>query len=160
MSQPVPSPPLCAITTTSTRARQHTGEPGSIESNGGYAVILDPDTYVCPEHQADLTAQVQEALEDDDTPLAYKRPTLLRRGRSGPRPFRGDRHLPRHSGQRSAPTGLRRDPSPVTGPVSPLSPADRAWADLGAELTRAESLARVDAVGDRASPPSPSSACC
>ena len=38
----------------------------------------------------------------------------------------------------------------MTGPVSPLSPADRAWADLGAELTPAKSLARVDAVTARA----------
>ena len=51
-------------------------------------MILDPDTYVCPEHQADLTTQVQEALEDDGPPLAYKRPPLFRRGRAGPRPFR------------------------------------------------------------------------
>ena len=51
-------------------------------------MILDPDTYVCPEHQADLTAQVREALEDDGTPIAYQRSSLLRRGRPGPRPFR------------------------------------------------------------------------
>jgi hypothetical protein len=38
----------------------------------------------------------------------------------------------------------------VTAPVSPPSPADRAWADLGAELTPAKSLARVDAVTARA----------
>ena len=50
-------------------------------------MILDPDTYVCPEHQADLTTQVREALEDDGPPLAYKRPALGRGG-SGPRPFR------------------------------------------------------------------------
>ena len=46
-------------------------------------MILDPDTYVCPEHQADLTAQVQEALEDDGTPLAYRRSPLPRRGGRG-----------------------------------------------------------------------------
>ena len=51
-------------------------------------MILDPDTYVCPEHQADLTAQVQEALEDDGPPLAYWRLTLPGRGGSGPRRFR------------------------------------------------------------------------
>ena len=51
-------------------------------------MILDPDTYVCPEHQADLTAQVQEALEDDGTPLAYKRPALLGRGGWRARSFR------------------------------------------------------------------------
>ncbi len=51
-------------------------------------MILDPDTYLCPEHQADLTPQVREALEDDDTPRAYKRPTPLGRGGPGPRPFR------------------------------------------------------------------------
>ena len=38
----------------------------------------------------------------------------------------------------------------MTEPVSPLSPSDRAWADLGAELTPAKSLARVDAVTARA----------
>jgi hypothetical protein len=45
---------------------------------------------------------------------------------------------------------VRRDLGLVTGPVSPPSPADRAWADLGAELTPAKSLARVDAVTARA----------
>ena len=49
-------------------------------------MILDPETYVCPEHQADLTAQVREALEDDGPTLAYgPRPG---RDRSGPLPFR------------------------------------------------------------------------
>ena len=38
----------------------------------------------------------------------------------------------------------------MTGPVSPLSPADQTWADLGAELTPAKSLTRVDAVTARA----------
>ncbi len=38
----------------------------------------------------------------------------------------------------------------MTGPVRPTSPADQAWADLGAQLTPAASLARIDAVTARA----------
>ena len=36
-------------------------------------MALDPATYVCQEHQADLTPLVQEALEDEGPPVAYKR---------------------------------------------------------------------------------------
>jgi len=47
------------------------------------AITLDPQIYTCEEHQIDLTAQVKEALEEDeDTPLAYWRPLL---GRAAPR---------------------------------------------------------------------------
>jgi hypothetical protein len=38
----------------------------------------------------------------------------------------------------------------VTGPVRPPSQADQAWADLAAQLTPANSLARIDAVTGRA----------
>jgi hypothetical protein len=38
----------------------------------------------------------------------------------------------------------------VTSPVRPPSPADQAWAQLGAELAPAKSLARIDAVTARA----------
>ena len=50
-------------------------------------MILDPGRYECPEHHADLTGLVEEALEDQDTPFAYRRPLL---GRQAPadRPFR------------------------------------------------------------------------
>lgn len=50
-------------------------------------MILDPGRYECPEHHADLTGLVEEALEDQDTPFAYRRP-LLGRQAPGPRPFR------------------------------------------------------------------------
>jgi hypothetical protein len=36
-------------------------------------MTLDPAIYTCPEHHADLTALVEEALEDDELPVAYKR---------------------------------------------------------------------------------------
>ncbi|HEY1345349.1 MAG TPA: hypothetical protein VGF54_10220 [Streptosporangiaceae bacterium] len=42
------------------------------------AITLDPATYTCPEHQIDLTPEVREALEEKDTPLAYRRPLLGR----------------------------------------------------------------------------------
>ena len=66
-------------------SHQHPGRAAQAEHMRarGHAVILDPDTYVCPEHQADLTAQVREALEDDGPPLAYQRPTLLGRAERG-----------------------------------------------------------------------------
>jgi hypothetical protein len=38
----------------------------------------------------------------------------------------------------------------MTGPVCPTSPADQAWEDLAAQLTPANSLARIDAVTARA----------
>jgi hypothetical protein len=38
----------------------------------------------------------------------------------------------------------------MTGPVRPTSSADHAWADLGAQLTPASPLARIDAVTARA----------
>jgi hypothetical protein len=38
----------------------------------------------------------------------------------------------------------------MTGPVRPTSPADQAWQDLAAQLTPANSLARIDAVTARA----------
>jgi hypothetical protein len=48
---------------------------------------LDPAEYACPDHHADLTSQVRDALDEDDgTPLAYRR-GLLPGKKSGPRPF-------------------------------------------------------------------------
>jgi hypothetical protein len=38
----------------------------------------------------------------------------------------------------------------MTGSVRPTSPADQAWADLAAQLTPANSLARIDTVTNRA----------
>ena len=38
----------------------------------------------------------------------------------------------------------------MTGPVRPPSRADQAWADLAAQLTPANSLARIDTVTARA----------
>jgi hypothetical protein len=49
-------------------------------------MTLDPDRYECPDHHTNLTSQVQEALDDQDFPVAYQRPLL---GRKPPaaRPF-------------------------------------------------------------------------
>ena len=57
-------------------------------------MILDPDSYTCPEHQADLTPLVLEVLEEDGPPgantrrppLAFSRPPWLRKA-AGPREF-------------------------------------------------------------------------
>ncbi len=46
-------------------------------------MILDPDRYECPEHHADLTGLVEEALEDPGTPVAYRRPPLGRQAPTG-----------------------------------------------------------------------------
>ena len=47
---------------------------------------LDPESYTCPDHHTDLTALVEEALEDEGADVAYKR--TLRLGRPArPRPF-------------------------------------------------------------------------
>jgi hypothetical protein len=35
------------------------------------AMILDPSSYECPEHHADLTDLLEETLRDDDPPVAY-----------------------------------------------------------------------------------------
>ena len=51
-------------------------------------MTLDPDTYECPTHHTDLTAQVHEQLEDDDTPIAFGwRDRLAGRTASGAREF-------------------------------------------------------------------------
>jgi hypothetical protein len=51
-------------------------------------MTLDPGRYECPEHHADLTGLVEEALGDDDLPpFAYRRPLLGRQAPAG-RPFR------------------------------------------------------------------------
>ena len=48
---------------------------------------LDPADYTCPDHHADLTSQVRDALEEDGgPPVAYRR-GLLPGKKSGPRPF-------------------------------------------------------------------------
>jgi hypothetical protein len=49
---------------------------------------LQPGTYACPDHQADLTGQVREALDDDGdgAPVAYGRRGLLA-ARAGGHPF-------------------------------------------------------------------------
>jgi hypothetical protein len=48
---------------------------------------LQPGTYACPDHQADLTGQVQEALDDDAPPIAYGRGLLAARAAPAERPF-------------------------------------------------------------------------
>jgi hypothetical protein len=42
-------------------------------------MVLNPDRYECPEHHADLTGLVEEALEDQGPPVAFRRPPLGRR---------------------------------------------------------------------------------
>ena len=49
-------------------------------------MILDPDRYECPDHHADLTGLVEEALDDQGPPFAYWR-ILPGRKAAGPRPF-------------------------------------------------------------------------
>jgi len=49
-------------------------------------VQLDPATYSCPTHGVDLTPQVEELLEEEGTPVAY-RPWSLRGRRSEPTSF-------------------------------------------------------------------------
>jgi len=49
-------------------------------------MILDPGRYECPEHHADLTGLVEEALEEPGPPVAYRRPLLGRQAPAG-RPF-------------------------------------------------------------------------
>jgi hypothetical protein len=43
-------------------------------------MTLNPDRYECPGHHADLTALVEEAVDEQGPPIAYRRPP-------GPRPF-------------------------------------------------------------------------
>jgi hypothetical protein len=35
-------------------------------------MILNPDRYECPEHHTDLTSLVEEALEEQGPPVAYR----------------------------------------------------------------------------------------
>lgn len=49
-------------------------------------MTLEPTTYSCPEHKADLTVQVQEALEDRG-PVAYQGIPLLGKAAARARPF-------------------------------------------------------------------------
>lgn len=48
------------------------------------SITLQPSSYVCHEHQHDLTAQIRHALGDDDPGT----PTIYRRLTAGPLPFR------------------------------------------------------------------------
>lgn len=55
-------------------------------------MILDPNSYSCPEHQTDLTVLVTEALGDDGPPVAYAMPRFaasapFQQRPAGPRPF-------------------------------------------------------------------------
>jgi hypothetical protein len=51
-------------------------------------MILQPATYVCPHHQADLTGQVEEALVVEGSPkLAFKRPSWWGKTSAAPREF-------------------------------------------------------------------------
>ena len=38
-------------------------------------MTLDPARYECPDHHTDLTGLVEEALEDQGPPVAYRRPS-------------------------------------------------------------------------------------
>jgi hypothetical protein len=49
-------------------------------------MTLNPARYECPHHHTDLTGLVKEALEDQGSPVAYRRPWLGRQG-AGDRPF-------------------------------------------------------------------------
>jgi hypothetical protein len=49
-------------------------------------MTLDPTRYECPDHHADLTSLVEEALEDQGPPVAYRRP-LPGWGGTADRPF-------------------------------------------------------------------------
>ena len=48
-------------------------------------MTLDPVSYVCAEHNADLTVLVTDALDDDVPPVAFL--SIFKR-QTGPRPFR------------------------------------------------------------------------
>jgi hypothetical protein len=48
---------------------------------------LDPANYTCPDHDADLTGQVRDALDEDGPPVAYKRPDFLFGRKPGLCPF-------------------------------------------------------------------------
>jgi hypothetical protein len=50
-----------------------------------HQMILDPNQYECPQHHADLTSLVEDALYDDGPPVAY---TWWRQKTSGPKSFR------------------------------------------------------------------------
>jgi len=54
------------------RALPRRAPPEATQEGKGFAVILDPDTYVCPDHKADLTDLVREKLEED-VHIAYVR---------------------------------------------------------------------------------------
>jgi hypothetical protein len=44
-------------------------------------MTLEPDRYECPDHHADLTGQIEDALTDEGPPVAFRPPPR------GPRPF-------------------------------------------------------------------------
>ena len=48
------------------------------------SITLQPSSYVCHEHQHDLTAQVRHTLGDGDPDI----PVMFRRPDAGPLPFR------------------------------------------------------------------------
>ena len=47
---------------------------------------LDPTKYACPDHDTDLTSQVQDVLDKEGPPVAYNRWRLLGRA-VGAHPF-------------------------------------------------------------------------
>lgn len=49
-------------------------------------MLLDPIKYTCPDHDTDLTSQVQDALDPERPPVAYNRWRLLGRA-AGSQPF-------------------------------------------------------------------------
>jgi hypothetical protein len=61
-------------------------------------VNLEPDRYLCPIHQVDLTELVRRQLQDRETAdVAFGRPGLnpfRRRAASGPRPFQVEVRCP------------------------------------------------------------------
>jgi hypothetical protein len=48
---------------------------------------INPAQYQCPQHHTDLTDLVQEQLDADVPPVAYKRGPLLGRKPPPPQPF-------------------------------------------------------------------------
>jgi hypothetical protein len=50
-------------------------------------MALDPESYTCPDDHTDLTALVEEALEDEGADIAYGRIPRLGRAPARPRPF-------------------------------------------------------------------------
>jgi hypothetical protein len=85
-------------------------------------MTLNPSHYECPDHHTGLTALVEEALEFQGGPVAYK---------PGPRPFQVIVTSPGTGGTAAHPltctcTGTGTGTGTMTGPVRRTSPAGQA----------------------------------